>query len=157
MLRGWTVSRTGKANYKKLRKYFRNWKNKNWTFQTEEGSRLISHAETSIKRHTLVQANKSPYDGDLVYWSKRTGNYIGMPKRVSQLLKKQKGKCAHCKQHFLPDDLLETDHITPRSLGGKDEYKNLQLLHRHCHDKKTAIDGSLNRTNNNGLTEPGAG
>jgi RNA-directed DNA polymerase len=24
--------------------------------------------------------------------------------------------------------------------GGKDEYKNLQLLHRHCHDKKTKSD-----------------
>ncbi|MEI2421251.1 HNH endonuclease, partial [Arthrospira platensis SPKY2] len=22
----------------------------------------------------------------------------------------------------------------------KDEYKNLQLLHRHCHDDKTALD-----------------
>ncbi|MCZ8241263.1 MAG: HNH endonuclease signature motif containing protein, partial [Microcystis sp. LE19-131.1A] len=29
------------------------------------------------------------------------------------------------------------------SLGGKDEYKNLQLLHRHCHDDKSASDGSL--------------
>jgi RNA-directed DNA polymerase len=26
------------------------------------------------------------------------------------------------------------------SLRGKDEYKNLQLLHRHCHDEKTALD-----------------
>ena len=25
---------------------------------------------------------------------------------------------------------------------GKDEYKNWQLLHRHCHDVKTASDGS---------------
>jgi len=26
--------------------------------------------------------------------------------------------------------------------GGKDEYKNLQLLHRHCHDDKTALDNA---------------
>jgi RNA-directed DNA polymerase len=26
-------------------------------------------------------------------------------------------------------DLIEVDHIHPLSLGGKDEYKNLQLLH----------------------------
>ena len=37
---------------------------------------------------------------------------------------------------------MEIDHIIPRSLGGKNEYKNLQLLHKHCHDKKTAEDGS---------------
>ncbi|MDJ0517879.1 MAG: HNH endonuclease [Trichodesmium sp. MO_231.B1] len=29
----------------------------------------------------------------------------------------------------------------------KDEYKNLQLLHRHCHHKKTASDGSLRGIN----------
>jgi 5-methylcytosine-specific restriction endonuclease McrA len=28
------------------------------------------------------------------------------------------------------------------SKGGKDEYKNLQLLHRHCHDTKTAYNSS---------------
>ncbi|MEC4816324.1 MAG: HNH endonuclease [Scytonema sp. PMC 1069.18] len=27
------------------------------------------------------------------------------------------------------------------SKGGKDEHRNLQLLHRHCHDVKTAKDG----------------
>ncbi|MHC5744917.1 MAG: HNH endonuclease [Nostoc sp.] len=32
------------------------------------------------------------------------------------------------------------DHKIPRALSGKDEYKNLQLLHRHCHDEKTAFD-----------------
>jgi 5-methylcytosine-specific restriction endonuclease McrA len=59
------------------------------------------------------------------------------------LLKKQKGKCTHC-GHFLRDgDLMEMDHITPKSLGGNNSYNNLQLLHRHCHDEKTANDGSL--------------
>ncbi|MBD0263859.1 MAG: HNH endonuclease [Tolypothrix sp. Co-bin9] len=32
------------------------------------------------------------------------------------------------------------NHALKKALGGKDEYINLQLLHRHCHDKKTAID-----------------
>ncbi|MFM6064490.1 MAG: HNH endonuclease, partial [Microcystis panniformis] len=59
------------------------------------------------------------------------------------LLKKQQGKCNRCGQYFTPSDLIEVDHIHPLSLGGKDEYKNLQLLHRHCHDDKSASDGSL--------------
>ena len=34
----------------------------------------------------------------------------------------------------------EVDHIKPRSEGGDNTYKNKQLLHRHCHDSKTALD-----------------
>lgn len=45
-----------------------------------------------------------------------------------------------CHLIFRPDDLLETDHIIPKSQGGSNEYKNLQLLHRHCHVKKTRLD-----------------
>ncbi len=35
---------------------------------------------------------------------------------------------------------MEIDHKVPRSKGGKDSYSNLQLLHGHCHDAKTAAD-----------------
>lgn len=48
--------------------------------------------------------------------------------------------CFWCCLHFREGDLLETDHNIPRALGGKDEYLNLQLLHGHCHDEKTALD-----------------
>ncbi len=78
-----------------------------------------------------------------MYWSKRTGKSLEIPKRVAILLKKQKGKCNYCGQFFNENDLMEIDHVIPKSLGGKDEYKNLQLLHKHCHDHKTARDGSL--------------
>jgi RNA-directed DNA polymerase len=33
---------------------------------------------------------------------------------------------------------MEIDHKIPRSSCGKDSYDNLQLLHGHCHDAKTA-------------------
>jgi RNA-directed DNA polymerase len=87
-----------------------------------------------------VEGNSSPYDGDLTYWSTRMGKHPQMPKRTASLLKKQKGKCTHCQLFFREGDILETDHIIPKALGGKDESKNLQLLHRHCHDKKTESD-----------------
>ncbi len=148
-LRAWTASRTGKANYRKLKKYFSQGKNGAWTFQTREekgGYRLLLHSKTPIKRHVLVKPEKSPYDGDWVYWSKRRGRYIETPTRVAKLLKEQKGKCKHCGQYFNSNDQIEVDHIQPKSLGGKDEYKNFQLLHKHCHDHKTSKDGSLNRT-----------
>ena len=49
---------------------------------------------------------------------------------------------------------MEIDHIIPKSLGGKDKYTNLQLLHRHCHDKKTATDGSLGTKSGCNSTKP---
>jgi RNA-directed DNA polymerase len=62
--------------------------------------------------------------------------------RVGALLKMQKGKCAYCGLTLREDDVLEVDHIIPKSLGGDYTMKNLQLMHRHCHDQKTAKDGS---------------
>jgi RNA-directed DNA polymerase len=109
-------------------------------------SRLLSHAEIPIVRHEKVKSNKSPFDGDLIYWSARLGEHPEMDAMRAKLLKQQNGKCAYCCLNFMDGDLLETDHKTPKSLGGKDSLSNYQLLHRHCHDKKTANDGSLDKS-----------
>lgn len=42
-------------------------------------------------------------------------------------------------------DHLEVDHIQARALGGKDEEKNLQVLCKQCHRKKTNKDVSFMR------------
>lgn len=68
------------------------------------------------------------------------GDYSGISPSVAILLKRQKGKCAHCGQYFREEDIMEKDHIVPKSQGGNSTYKNLQLLHAHCHDSKTAND-----------------
>ncbi|MGL5193992.1 MAG: group II intron reverse transcriptase/maturase [Chroococcales cyanobacterium] len=149
MLRAWTVSRCGKANHEKLRKYFKpgtvklsngRERQETWLFQTPDGERLYKHSWTAIVRHTLVRPDATPYDGNWTYWATRKGQAIETPTRVAKLLKKQKGKCTWCGQYFTPSDLVEVDHIQPKSQGGKDEYNNQQLLHRHCHDEKTALD-----------------
>lgn len=150
MLRAWTGGRTGRVNYESLRKYFSNGIYGHWTFQTTDGLVLQKHAHTPIVRFTLVQPEASPYDGNWTYWSKRRGTYPDTPKRVSILIKRQKGYCNYCGQNFSPDDVVEMDHIIPESQGGKDEINNLQLLHRHCHDVKTRHDGS----NNSNMTVP---
>ena len=41
--------------------------------------------------------------------------------------------------------ILWRDHITPKKEGGKESYENYQLLHRHCHDSKTAVDRKRER------------
>ena len=69
-------------------------------------------------------------------------------------MKKQKGKCNLCRQHFSSEDVVEVDHIIPKSKGGKDEWKNLQLLHRHCHDIKTKDDGSHEKSVDNDMVIP---
>ncbi len=37
---------------------------------------------------------------------------------------------------------MELDHIVPMSRGGSWHVRNLQLLHTHCHDTKTALDSA---------------
>ncbi|BAZ07499.1 group II intron reverse transcriptase/maturase [Calothrix sp. NIES-3974] len=144
----WGRHRHRNKNRKWLKnKYFKTIDGNSWTFATrEEGDnpmKLIRYSQTEIKRYIKLKGNVSPYNGDLVYWSTRMGSHPEMPTRVAILLKKQKGKCPWCGLTFKDGDVMEIDHITPKTLGGKDEYKNWQLLHRHCHDKKTATDGSL--------------
>jgi RNA-directed DNA polymerase len=140
-LRAWARTR-GKGSINKD-KYWRPVGNRNWCFKTEDGLELLEHQKTAIVRHIKVKGSASPYDGNWIYWSKRRGEYPETPNRVATLLKRQKGKCPHCGLYFTSTDIVEVDHIKPTSLGGKDTYDNLQLLHKHCHDTKTTTDGSL--------------
>jgi RNA-directed DNA polymerase len=145
-LRAWARNR-GKGSINKD-KYWRTVGDQNWCFSTEDGLKLRTHSETPIIRHIKVKGEVSPYNGNWSYWSKRKGEYPGTPTRVAKLLKRQKGICPHCGLYFTDTDNVEVDHIVPKSLGGKDTYDNLQLLHKHCHDTKTASDGSLHKSQN---------
>jgi RNA-directed DNA polymerase len=66
------------------------------TFSTsQEGKNpcwLLSHARTPIVRHKKVKGAKSPFDGDLIYWSTRLGEHPEMDATVAKLLKRQEGK-----------------------------------------------------------------
>nr|WP_318528552.1 group II intron reverse transcriptase/maturase [Plectonema radiosum] len=131
------------------KKYWHTIDGDNWVFSvTKERKvtmRLFKHSQRDIVRHIKVKGDASPFDGNLKYWSSRKGENPLVPKRVATLLKKQKGKCAHCGLYFREDDLIEIDHTIPKLQGGKDRYDNLQALHRHCHDVKTTTDNSYNR------------
>jgi RNA-directed DNA polymerase len=146
-LRAWAKRRHPKKSGEWVsKKYWQSIGGDNWVFATRsEGKypmRLLKHNETPIKRYVKVKGESSPYDGNLVYWSTRMGNNPEMPKTVATLLKKQAGKCTYCGLIFRENDVMEVDHRIPKSQGGKDSYDNWDLLHRHCHDTKTANDGS---------------
>jgi RNA-directed DNA polymerase len=140
-LRTWAKSR-GKGSINKD-KYWRTVGEQNWCFSTENGRELKQHSDTPIVRPIKVKGVASPFDRNWTYWSKRRGEYPETPNWVASLIKRQKGICPHCGLYFTSTDIVEVDHIKPTSLGGKDTYDNLQLLHQHCHDTKTATDGSI--------------
>lgn len=133
-----------------IKRYWQSIGGNNWVFAAKRKDkdllRLHSHSDTPIKYHVKIKGEASPYDGNLIYWSTRRGTHPEAPKRVSTLLRMQKGKCVHCGLFFREEDVLEVDHIIPLNKGGKGEYKNLQILHRHCHDVKTTEDGSVGST-----------
>lgn len=138
-LRAWARYRTTKWNLRTFNKYWRYRENR-LTFLTEGGVALILHTDTSIKRHVKVRGNKSYFDGDVTYWSTRKGAHPELPKPVARLLKQYQGKCPECGLMFVTDDLIEIDHKIPKRDGGSEKFDNLQPLHRHCHDVKTAHD-----------------
>jgi RNA-directed DNA polymerase len=96
---------------------------------------LRTHSEVAITRHSKVRGNRSPYDGDWVYWSTRRGRHPHVSPRLAKLLKKQYGRCASCRLCFHHDDCIEMDHIDGDRRNARDS--NLQALHGHCHDAKT--------------------
>lgn len=130
------------------KRYFARINKYKWTFyfQSKENEvplTLARHAKISILRHTKVRADSSIYDGDLAYWANRLKKMPDISASSLKLLKKQKGKCTLCFSEFKYGDIMEIDHIVPMSKGGKRTANNIQLVHRHCHHKKTGIDKSV--------------
>jgi RNA-directed DNA polymerase len=128
-LRGWA-----KYRHKNKKAAWKEWEPKgtrNWVFSSGDYT-LLNHASTPIVRHTKVQGERSPFDGDWVYWSNRQGKYPGTKKQVSTLLRKQKGKCSHCGLYFTSDCLIEIHHKDKNRRNNKAD--NLTIVHRHCHD-----------------------
>jgi RNA-directed DNA polymerase len=147
MLLAWGKSRhSNKGKQWVVGKYWRVDDGKGWIFQPRNNEhRLLRHNETPIRRHVKVKGNRSPFDGDWVYWSTRLGRHPGISPRVAKLLKKQEGRCQECRAFFKDGDVMEADHIIPKEQGGRDAYYNLQVLHRHCHDRKTSRDNQDER------------
>ena len=144
-LQKWARRRHQKKGRKWVNKrYWQTIGGDNWVFAAKERGilyRLIKHSEIKVNtEYKKVKGDSSPYDGQLTYWSERMGVHPLMPKQKARLLKKQKGKCPHCGLQLKDGDLLEIDHIIPKALGGNNSDENCQVLHRHCHDEKTALD-----------------
>ena len=113
-----------------------------YTGKNQKFQGITYFAETPIIRHVKVIGSKSIYDNDLIYWAQhgRALEKRAHSRSIIRMLRKQKGLCNFCSLKFIPGDVIEVDHIKPKSLGGQNTYDNLQLLHGHCHDQKTSKD-----------------
>jgi RNA-directed DNA polymerase len=137
MLRRWAERRhLTKSKHWVSKRYWRNVGNK-WRFG-DNRVYIWLHPDTHIQRHYKVRGTASPYDGNLVYWTRRLKQHPLNRTAESQLLQRQRGRCVECRLHFQDGDLWEVDHIDPR---GGERITNKQLLHRHCHDRKTVRMG----------------
>lgn len=83
-----------------------------------------------------IKGEISVYNGDLKYWSIRAITPSKKSKTRDKLLKRQNYKCSVCENIFLPNDIIEIDHIELIAKGGSHTINNLQLLHAVCHDKR---------------------
>jgi RNA-directed DNA polymerase len=134
-LRSWAYWRHPTKNRGWIVRKYWTWQPGNrWRFSTPGGKDLRRHSDVSILPHVKVRGAASPYDGNLVYWSRRLTHHPLARSRESTLLRRQAGRCPHCGLTFQDGDTREIDHISP---GGGEQLANLQLLHRHCHDQKT--------------------
>ncbi|MDD1453586.1 reverse transcriptase N-terminal domain-containing protein, partial [Dolichospermum sp. ST_sed7] len=62
----------------------------------------------SENKHINVKGEKSPYDGDLTYWSERNSKLYD--DNTSKALKRQNHKCGHCGLKMLSDEKVHLHH-----------------------------------------------
>ena len=102
----------------------------------EKAFPAVSYAE---HRHINVKGTKSPFDGDLTYWSERNSKlYDGL---TAQILRKNHHRCEECGLKLTQDEEVHLHHID----GNHHNWSrnNLTVLHRSCHinlhnDKRSA-------------------
>jgi RNA-directed DNA polymerase len=87
----------------------------------------VSHSEN---RHINVKGEKSPFDGDISYWSERNSKlYDGFN---SKALKRQSHSCSSCGLKFIGEEKVHLHHVDGNHNNWKRE--NLVAIHESCHD-----------------------
>lgn len=121
------------------------WSISNWVYR-------FCRKRTSIKKETLlekvkdnfnghtykvngyvsVRANKTPYDGDWIYWSKRQDlRYNALAFKIA---KRQNYRCGRCGLYFQSKEIIETHHMDGNP--NNNQYSNLLAIHRFCHQQE---------------------
>jgi 5-methylcytosine-specific restriction endonuclease McrA len=83
----------------------------------------------SQNKHVNVKGKKSPYDGDIAYWSKR--NSILYDGATSKALKRQNHSCDSCGLKFLGEQRVHLHHVDGNHQNWKES--NFVAIHQTCH------------------------
>ena len=86
----------------------------------------VSYSENKFAN---VRGEKSPFDGDINYWTKRNSKHYDGTK--ANTLRKQNHSCGHCGLKFLDKEKVELHHIDCNHDNW--DSKNLLAIHRSCH------------------------
>ena len=128
-LRSWTNYRHPNKGHKWIIRKYWSFSDK-WEFGVRDRIKLVSLPEIPVRRHVGLRVNKSPYDGDWIYWSRRLGQYPDMPKSKAIRLRLQDGMCSSCGLHFRPDDEMVILHLDGNNKNFHRD--NMTLVHRRC-------------------------
>jgi RNA-directed DNA polymerase len=93
----------------------------------EKAFPAVSYSEN---KHINVTGNKSPYDGDMIYWSERNSKLYDAT--TSVVLKRQNHTCANCGLKLTGEERVQLHHKDGKHDNWK--LKNLEVLHESCHD-----------------------
>ena len=108
-------------NKEKKKNYYSSKKLLNQAFPT------IPYSENNFVN---VKGEKSPFDGDITYWSKRNSKlYDG---ETSKALKRQNHSCVACKLKFTGNEKVNLHHVDGNHNNWS--HDNLVAIHESCHD-----------------------
>jgi RNA-directed DNA polymerase len=120
----------------------------NWVFygKDQRGNEITLFQISSVKivRHNMIPIKQpiNPYllkdENEFIKRNKKAiKNTALLDYRKKRLIIKQQGLCAHCDVMFHDTDRIEIHHVIPVKKGGSNALKNLQAVHRECHQQIT--------------------
>lgn len=140
IVRGWRnyhkYSRMRGSKFSLWRIRLRAWKvfRKESTQTRTSTTKMVEKAFPKVpyleSRHVNVKENKSPYDGDINYWSKRNSKFYDG--HTSKALIQQHHTCGYCGLKCTSDERVHLHHIDGNHNNWKT--KNLIAIHESCHD-----------------------
>ena len=84
----------------------------------------------SENKFVNVKGDKSPYDGDLIYWSKRNSKFYDG--ETSKALKRQNHSSGACGLKLTSEERVNLHHADGNH--NNNNYDNLVTIHESCHD-----------------------
>ncbi|NEQ85522.1 MAG: RNA-dependent DNA polymerase [Moorea sp. SIO2I5] len=120
----WFMSKTANRKFRKEKKVNRHRAN-------ELCKKAFPAVGYEQNQHVNVRGTKSPYDGDLVYWSKRNSKLYD--DATSKALGRQDHSCGHCGLKFADEERIHLHHIDGNHNNWRKD--NLTAVHQSCHQQ----------------------